>query len=88
MVFVEITWMVFNSLTLSVLEKLKISIFEIPKFPGKLNINNQKDRIGKYINLYPIRGLIECSSIITHFKILLLEDDLPSRWNRVKEMML
>ena len=55
--------MVFNFLkfylTLSVLEKLKNSIFEILIIPQTLNINNWRTTSAKSINLDSIRKLIE-----------------------------
>ena len=58
-------WMVLNFfwffLTLSVPEKLKNSIFEMPVVPQTLNINNITTTSAKYINLHTIRKLIEYS---------------------------
>ena len=58
-------WMVFKffwfCLTLSVPEKLKNSIFEMPINPQTLNINNLRTTNGKSINLHTIRKLIEYS---------------------------
>ena len=58
-------WMVLNffwfCLTLSVPEKLKNSIFEMPIVPQTLNINNITTTSAKYINLHTIRKLIEYS---------------------------
>ena len=48
-------------LTLSVLEKLKNSIFEMPINPQTLNISNLRTTNGKSINLHTIRKLIEYS---------------------------
>ena len=57
--------MVFNfffiSLTLSVPEKLKNSIFEMPKITQTLNISNLRTTSGKSINLDNIRKLVEYS---------------------------
>ena len=46
-------------LTLSVLEKLKISIFEMLIITQTLNINNLITTSGKSINLHTIRKLVE-----------------------------
>ena len=58
-------WMVFNffwfCLTLSVPEKLKNSIFEMPINPQTLNINNLRTTNGNSINLHTIRKLVEHS---------------------------
>ena len=58
-------WIVFKffwfCLTLSVPEKLKNSIFEMPINPQTLNINNLRTTNGKSINLHTIRELIENS---------------------------
>ena len=48
-------------LTLSLLEKLKISIFEMPIITQTLNINNLRTTSGKSINLHTIRKLVEYS---------------------------
>ena len=48
-------------ITLSVLEKLKNSIFEIPIIPQTLNINNYRNTRTKSINLHIIRRLIRYS---------------------------
>ena len=48
-------------ITLSVLEKLKNSIFEIPIIPQTLNINNYRNTRTKSINLHIIRKLIRYS---------------------------
>ena len=48
-------------LTLSVPEKLKNSIFEMPIIPQTLNTNNLRNTSAKSINLHTIRKLIECS---------------------------
>ena len=57
--------MVFNfffvSLTLSVPEKLKNSIFEMPIITQTLNISNLRTTCGKSINLDNIRKLVEYS---------------------------
>ena len=67
-------------LTLSVPEKLKNLIFEMPIIPQTLNINNLRTTSAKSINLPTIRKLIEYSLknvpvkamfILTVFKILL-----------------
>ena len=49
------------NLTLSVPEKLKNSIFEMPKFTQTLNINNLRTTCAKSINLHTIRKLVEYS---------------------------
>ena len=58
-------WVVFKffwfCLTLSVPEKLKNSIFEMPIIPQILNTNNLRNTSAKSINLHTIRKLIECS---------------------------
>ena len=58
-------WMVFNSFwfcfTLSVAEKLKNSIFEIPIILQNLNINNWRATSAKSINLIIITKLIKHS---------------------------
>ena len=58
-------WMVFKffwfCLTLSVPEKLKNSIFEMPINPQTLNINNLRTTNGNSINLHTIRKLVEHS---------------------------
>ena len=58
-------WMVFNffwfCLTLSVPEKLKNSIFEMPINPQTLNINNLKTTNERSIKLHTTRKLIEYS---------------------------
>ena len=58
-------WVVFKffwfCLTLSVPEKLKNSIFEMPIIPQILNTNNLRNTSAKSINLLTIRKLIECS---------------------------
>ena len=51
----------FISLTLSVPEKLKNSIFEIPIITQTLNISNLRTTSGKSINLDNIRKLVEYS---------------------------
>ena len=59
--------MVFNflfylfSLTFSVPEKLKNSIFEMPIITQILKINNLKTTSAKYINMHTIRKLVEHS---------------------------
>ena len=71
---------VYNPLTISVLEKLRNSIFEIPKF-SCLNISNWNTIIAKPINLGIIRKLIKyCFKkvlkvpfTLTVFEILLFE---------------
>ena len=50
-----------NQLTLSVPEKMKTSIFEMPIIPQTLNINNSRITRAKYIDLHTIRKLIEYS---------------------------
>ena len=47
--------------TLSVAEKLKIPIFEMPIIPQILNINNLRITSAKSINLHTIRKLIKYS---------------------------
>ena len=58
-------WMVFNfflfCLTLSVPEKLKTWIFEIPVITQDLNINNLRTTSAKSININTIRKLLEYS---------------------------
>ena len=58
-------WVVFKffwfCLTLSVPEKLKNSIFEMPIIPQTLNTNNLRNTSAKTINLNTIRKLTECS---------------------------
>ena len=49
------------NLTLSLPEKLKNWIFEMPIIPQTLNINNSRTTRAKSINLHTIRKLIECS---------------------------
>ena len=55
--------MVFNfflfRLSLSVQEKIKNSIYEIPKFPFTLNINNKRTTSAELINLGIVRKLIK-----------------------------
>ena len=69
--------MVFNffDLTLSVPEKLKNSISEIPIIPQTLNINNQRTTSAKSINLHIIKNFIFVKSMftLTVFEILLFE---------------
>ena len=48
-------------LTLSVPEKLKNSIFEMPIITQTLNINNLRTKSAKSINLHTIRKLVEYS---------------------------
>ena len=48
-----------QQLTLSVPEKLKNSVFEMPIIPQTLNINNLRTTSAKSINLQKIRKLIE-----------------------------
>ena len=48
-------------LTLSLTEKLKNSILEMPIIPQTLNINNSRTTIANSINLHTIRELIEYS---------------------------
>ena len=48
-------------LTLSVQEKLKNSIFEMPIITQTLNINNLRTKSAKSINLHTIRKLVEYS---------------------------
>ena len=71
-----------SPLTLSVPEKLKNLLFEIPIISQNLNINNKRTTIVKSINLHIIRKLIEDSlkSVVvkamftlTVFEILLFE---------------
>ena len=74
-------WMVFNSFwfcfTLSVAEKLKNSIFEIPIILQNLNINNWRATSAKSINLIIITKLIKYSfknvRVKAMFTIILLE---------------
>ena len=74
-------WMVFNSFwfcfTLSVAEKLKNSIFEIPIILQNLNINNWRTTSAKSINLIIITKLIKYSfknvRVKAMFTIILLE---------------
>ena len=47
-------------LTLSVLEKFKSSIFELPVISQTLNINKLRTASAKSLNLHTIRKLIEC----------------------------
>ena len=62
-------------LTLSVPEKLKNSIFEMPIIAQTLNINNLRTSSAKSINLHTIRKLTEYSLkiVLTVFEILLSE---------------
>ena len=64
-------------LTLSLREKLKKSILEIPIIPQTLNINSQRTRIAKFINLKIVRKLIEYSlknvSVKTRLTLTVLE---------------
>ena len=62
-------------LTLSVPEKLKNSIFEMPIIAQTLNINNLRTVSAKSINLHTIRKLTEYSLkiVLTVFEILLSE---------------
>ena len=46
-----------SSLTLSVPEKVKSTIFEIPIAPQTLNINNKKTACAKSIKLHIVRKL-------------------------------
>ena len=48
-------------LTLSIPEKLKNPIFEMPIIPPTLNINNLRNTDAKSIKLHTIRKLAECS---------------------------
>ena len=48
-----------HALTLSVPEKLKKSIFEMPIIPQTFNINNLRPTSAKSINLHTIRKLTE-----------------------------
>ena len=79
-------WVVFNffwfCLTLSVTEKLKNSISEMPIITQTLNINNVRTTIAKSINLHTIRKFAEYSLkhvlakamfTLTVFEILLSE---------------
>ena len=50
-----------GTLTLSVSEKLKNSIFEMPIIPQTLNTNNLRTTYAKPINLRTIRKLIKYS---------------------------
>ena len=72
-------------LTVSVLEKLKKSIFEISIIPEILNINNQRTTSAKSVNLSMIRRLVQCflknvpvkiTFTLTVFEILLFEGRL------------
>ena len=58
-------WMVFEffwfCLTLSVRDKLKKSIFEMPTITRILNINNLRTTSAKSINLHTIRKLVKLS---------------------------
>ena len=76
-------------LTLSVPEKLKNLIFEMPIIPQILNINNLRTTSAKSINLPTIRKLIEYSLknvpvkamfILTVFKLLLSKCRLVLSW--------
>ena len=62
-------------LTLSVPEKLKNSIFEMPIIAQTLNISNLRTASAKSINLHTIRKLTEYSLkiVLTVFEILLSE---------------
>ena len=62
-------------LTLSVPEKLKNSIFEMPIIAQTLNINNLRTASAMSINLHTIRKLTEYSLkiVLTVFEILLSE---------------
>ena len=69
-------------LTLSVPEKLKNWIFEIPVIPQTLNINNKRPRSAKSINLdinrklnkYSLKTvLVKAIFALTVFEILLFE---------------
>ena len=69
-----------ESLTLSLPEKLKNSIFEIPIITLTLNMNNMRTTSAKSINLHTIRKLVEYSlknvlakTIFTVLEILLSE---------------
>ena len=68
-------WVVFRlfwfCLSLSVLEKLKSSIFEILINPQTLNINNSSTTSAKSINVDIVRKLIEYSSKNTPSKAML-----------------
>ena len=61
-------WNFLIFLTISVPEKLKKLVFEIPIIPQTLNINNQRTTSSKAINLDIVRNLIEYS-----FKKVLLK---------------
>ena len=72
----------FSDLALSVPEKSKNSIFEIPIILQTLNINNQRTISEKSINLHIIRKLIKYSLknisvkatfTLTFFEIMLFE---------------
>ena len=69
----------FFCVTLSVTEKLKNSIFEIPIIPQASNINNQRSTSANYINLDIIKRLIEKNVLVkamftlTVFEILLFK---------------
>ena len=69
---------VLTVLTLSVPEKLKNSIFEMPIIAQTLNINNLRTASAKSINLHTIRKLTEYSLkiVLTVFEILLSEGRL------------
>ena len=62
-------------LTLSVPEKLKNSIFEMPIIAQTLNISNLRTASAKSVNLHTIRKLTEYSLkiVLTVFEILLSE---------------
>ena len=84
-------------LTISVPEKLKNSIFEIPIIPQTLNINNLRTTSAKSVNLHNIRRLTEYSLknvlvkamfTITAFEILLSESRSvlsPAQWGTGNE---
>ena len=55
-------------LTLSLQEKLKNWIFEMPIISQTLNINNSRIKGAKPINLHTIRKLIECSLKVNSVK--------------------
>ena len=58
-------------LTLSVQEKLRNSIFEMPKIKQTLNINNLRTTSAKSVNLHTITKLIEYSLKNVHVKAML-----------------
>ena len=78
----EIFWF---CLTLSLVEKLKNSKFELPKIPQTLNFNNNRKKCGNYISLSINRNFYEYSSkngilrtifTLTVYKVLFFESRL------------